>query len=132
MELKELKEGFYSSTIQLSEINRNLILAGVGLVWALRVGGIKNGDVAFTPDMAGPLVWMMFSFALDLVQYLFRGTACYVRYERLRREGHKDDAKIEMPDWIVSVTFGLFYGKIIIGGTAFLMLAYEIGRQLLF
>lgn len=64
-------EQFYTLTGKASDINRNLALAGIAIIWIFRN---TNLNEKLLPEiLICPLIYFITSLILDLVQYLFSG-----------------------------------------------------------
>ena len=131
MKLKEAKDTFYESSETLSQIIRNLVFAGIGIVWILKVGGDQAGGITFKKDLLLPLGLFTLSITLDVLQYLYKTTTWWIYYEFKHRNGKKDSDEVDPSGALNVLAWILFYGKIVVGLVAFVLLLFRIGYELL-
>ena len=71
MKISKIRESYEYFSGKVSEIVRQLNLAGIAIIWILRVGK-DTGGVQYSPILKWPLILFILSLALDLVQYFYQ------------------------------------------------------------
>lgn len=129
--LKEWREDYENTTGTISEIVRNLMFAGIGVIWIFRVEGAVEHILPNTLFIALGLI--VFGLITDLIQYIWKALNIYIFYEindKKYNKGKLTDTDIEdikFPAYIEVGTWFFFFSKIFI-----LFLSYwQIAKYLL-
>lgn len=72
--LEKLYAEYKATTVQLSDNTRKLNFAGIAIIWILKVGTDKCGGIPFEPILYYPLLGLIVSLFIDLLQYLVKAT----------------------------------------------------------
>jgi hypothetical protein len=91
--LETALDSYYTFSEKLSEVARQLALAGVAAVWLLKVGGENAGGIKWNETLLWPLGAFILSLAFDLAQYAY-----YTAYWRLFHRHHEriaNEARLE-------------------------------------
>jgi hypothetical protein len=127
MTRKDAREIYYKASNTLSEVTRQLSLAGIAVIWIFKVGESSAGGIKFQPVFVWPLVLFILALGFDLFQYTYKSAAWGV-FHTLKARQNSDD--FEAPDAINWPTLLFFWGKVILTVLAYCALLYDIGAQL--
>ncbi len=130
MKLYEAKTAFYEATETLSENTRKLIFAGIAIVWIFRIGEANAGGVPFTNDSRAALLAFVSGLILDVLQYLYKGTAWWLYYRSQHSRHPNDDSAVHPPAWLNAPTFVIFYLKVAAGAIGYSWLFAEVYASL--
>ena len=124
-ELKDYREDFYYFTGKASEVNRQLALAGIAIIWIFK--NPENSTKLFPKALIEPILYLITSLSLDLLQYIVGALIWglffeYKEYQVNRKEIKKTD--IKAPNFFSWIITGLFILKIIAMILAFKGLFY--------
>lgn len=107
--LAEIDKTKNDATGRASDVGRQLGFAGLAVVWILREA---TGN-PIGPTLVAPLLWLVASLALDLLQYVWC-SFIWTMFYNYQFEKHKsDDAKIDIPDSINWISYLCFWLKIL-------------------
>jgi hypothetical protein len=129
--LKDWLEDFHNDTGKISDLVRNLALAGIGIIWIF-----KNTDLTHNiipKELVIPLKYVVIGLLLDLSQYIWRAVNVYIVYQIKANKYDKgkltdaDIADVKIPNYIPFFTWLLFISKIIFVAIAY----YNIYQYLL-
>jgi hypothetical protein len=110
MKLKEIREACEELSGTASTLNRQLALAGTGMIWIFRV---STGEQTSVPGgLLLPSILLVLSLGIDLVQYLAQSAIWYVYYLYQRKKRVKEDGEVNEPEYLNYFTWGLFFAKI--------------------
>jgi uncharacterized membrane protein len=111
VKISKIRDAFEEFSGKASEQSRQLALAGVAIIWILRVG-TDAGDIKFSNALVRPLGGFALALGLDLFQYVYYTLLWGVINAVLRRR-HKNDEKDvviwPLVHWLPAI---LFYLKI--------------------
>ncbi|KQR72197.1 hypothetical protein [Pedobacter sp. Leaf176] len=81
--LKSYWEEFFAASAKVSELNRNLSLGGIAIIWIFNKSnliGSPNFNSLLPRDLFLPLIIIVVSLTCDLLQYLWRTVTLYIFY----------------------------------------------------
>ena len=116
--LKDWLAEFYDDTGKISDIIRNLALAGIGLIWIF-----KNSDLThdiLPKGLIPALRFIVLGLITDLLQYLWRAINIYIFYkinEIKYQKGkltNQNISDVTIPNYIAIGTWIIFCSKIIL------------------
>ena len=114
---------FYDDSGKISDIVRNLALAGIGLIWIF-----KNSDLTHNilpVELIPALKFVILGLIADLVQYLWRAVNIYIFYKikeiKFQKGKLTDDdiSDVTMPHYIAIISWLFFCSKIILVAIAY-------------
>jgi hypothetical protein len=117
MKLADVRSAYEALSGKTSEIVRQLSLAGVGLIWALKATGSQS--VSVDPELVKAALFIALSLLFDFVQYVLGTTVWFLYFRHKEKEETKEadeflaPAQINWPLWI------FFYAK-----SAMMLIAY--------
>lgn len=99
---------------KVSDLNRTLILSGIGIVWIF-VKIDNNGLVCLPINLLWTLILFVSSIALDLLQYVISiiANAIFLRRKRIKKN---------MPDWYSYVPWVMWSLKVLIMIMAYILI----------
>lgn len=110
-------------TTKTSEINRSLALGGIAIIWLFKKP--SDGHLLQKDLLNLPLLLLVISLSIDLLQYFFASVAWRIFYERkywlwkTKKVSNETVKDIEAPNEISLIIDGLFLAKIV-----FMILSY--------
>jgi hypothetical protein len=110
MKLKDSKEYYSFFTGKVSDIVRQLGLAGIGLVWVFKID--LNGKPVIPPDLITAAKWVVIGLGLDLLQYVYGSFVWGIFYGLKERKGIGEDTEFSAPRPINWLTILFFWAKI--------------------
>jgi hypothetical protein len=121
--IKDYLEEFYAFSSKASEVNRQLALAGVAIVWIFKN---PEGSAKLLPEgLIMPLIFLIISLSIDLLHYLI-GTiiwGIYFEYKEYQvNKGKIQDGNIKAPNILSYIITALFFLKIIAMCVAYIQL----------
>ena len=112
MKLKDARDAYYDYTKQVSESTQLLALAGIGVIWVLRV---DKASEAITSNLLVPVLLFSGSLACHLLHYI-AATLSWGGYHH-HKEAQKDvneSTKFLAPPWINWPGNTFFIGKVLL------------------
>lgn len=109
MKLSEIRDAYEVISGKLSDINRQLAFAGIGIIWIFRVSGSDEISSSVPKELLWPLIFLVVSLFLDVMQYFISTIIWYGVYCKNRKKNKSvDDEKIRVnekewwniPSWI--------------------------------
>lgn len=123
MTLEKLKSDWEATTGLVSARVREIALAGIAVIWMVRVGGEDSGGLKWDSNLNWCIFAFLLSLSFDLAQYLWK--ACFTgglaawHYSRLLREARTatvteemDRTNVKVDVWWVRPVDILFFAKI--------------------
>ena len=112
---KERKSAILDLSSKVSNLNRTLILSGIGIVWIFAKKD-DNGIVSLPNNLIWTLILFVSSIALDLLQYLMSiiAYALFLRRSRIERN---------MPDYYAYIPWVMWSLKVLIMISAYILIA---------
>ncbi len=119
MKLKEIRNDYGRYSTKVSDINRQLIFAGIAIVWLFRVANNDRNSV-FPIELHPTLFFFILSFGADILQYTFQAIFWFgyywVKKSKNNMSKNKDVEEIivkepELPNlipwifWVAKVCF---------------------------
>ena len=113
VKIAELRDTYYEATDKVSELVRQLSLAGIAVVWILRTGD-HSGGIKYSSELLRPLVFFVGSLSCDLLQYSYKSAVWGLlnRYYWRRHHDNKADVQVS-PKWNW-LTLILFWFKVLL------------------
>jgi hypothetical protein len=109
MKLADARSAYETLSGKVSDIVRQLALAGVGLIWLFRIGAEKNPEL--DQNLLRAALFIFLALLLDFLQYLV-GTITWFWYFRSKeKQGVALDDEFLAPENLNWPTWALFYLK---------------------
>ncbi len=113
MRLSDARNAYYEASGKLSDIGRQLALAGFAIIWVFKSD--TNGVVQVPPELGAPAFFLALTLALDLLQYVSR-TLAWGWFHRIteKREAHPEkDPTVSAPAWLNRPAMSFFVAKLL-------------------
>tara|TARA_R110000765_G_scaffold171343_1_gene276232 strand:- start:725 stop:1153 length:429 start_codon:yes stop_codon:yes gene_type:complete len=122
--IDDYKKDYEYFTGKASDINRNLALAGVAIIWIFKT--TSETGIAIPNQLISPLVWLIVSLGLDLLQYIAGGLIwlIFYRYQEQRIDKKKIKAKknIKAPPILPGILHFIYWSKLTANIIAYFLL----------
>ena len=81
MRLREIRSDYERYSTKVSDINRQLIFAGIAIVWLFRASN-DGGNTIFPTELHPTLFYFILSFGADILQYSLQSIYwfCYLSF----------------------------------------------------
>jgi hypothetical protein len=112
--IEDYREDFYAFTGKASEVNRQLALAGIAVIWIFK--NPENSLKLLPQELYKPLLFLIISLTIDLLQYVLGAIIWGIFFEIKEHQVNKNiinNDNINAPNllsWIITL---LFFLKII-------------------
>jgi len=126
MTLKEAREIYYKASGTLSEVTRQLSLAGVAVIWIFKAGEANAAGIKFEGAIRWSLMLFIWALAFDLLHYAYKSAAWGILH-RLKEKQKADP--FDAPDAINWSTLVFFWGKVALTSAAYSCLLYGVAKQ---
>jgi len=93
MKLAQWKESKDKYTTKLSDVNRYLGFAGIGIIWIFKTE--VGGEYGISHDLLIPLILFVLSLGLDFGQYFYSAFVwtIFLKYHENQKRKHPDKRK---------------------------------------
>lgn len=127
MRLEDARGIYEARSTKLSDVVRQLALAGIAVVWVFKVG--VAGQDRVPKELVPTAVAMISALAIDALQYAYAAAAWGIFNRVKERSGTQVDQEFTAPPLINWPTLGLFWGKVLVVGLGYVpLLRYLISR----
>ena len=113
MKLSETKEAFYESSATLSDNVRQLLLAGIAIIWILKTGDKTAAGVPFSKILILPLQAFIAGLICDALQYAYKTLSWWFYHKAKYQAGLKDDSEVDPPTILSAPTWLFFILKLV-------------------
>jgi hypothetical protein len=119
MKLSGIRDNYYFHSGKVSDIIRQMALAGVALIWVFKSD--VQGQAKIPNDLVPAAVLIFIGITLDFLQYVAGTLIWGIRARILENKGKQDDDIIPLPDWINYPALVFFWTKILTTVAAYLI-----------
>lgn len=129
--IEDYREDFYFFTSKASEVNRQLAIAGIAVIWIFK--NPENSLTLLPTTLIKPLEYLIISLGIDLIQYVLGSIIWGLYFEYKERQVNQNiitNDNIKAPNifsW--SITF-LFFIKVVAMFLAYKELLSFFGTKL--
>ena len=116
MHLENYRQSYYFNSGKASDIIRYLGLAGLALIWMLRIE--IEGNKTIPDELILPAILLINGLFFDLLQYFVASILWAVFCRQAELRGVQEDDTVKAPRWINWPAITFFYGKFILVITA--------------
>jgi len=114
MKLSEYKDTYEDSSLKLSDINRNVAFAGIGLIWIFTKTGTEVTNAIIPHTLVIPAISLVISLFFDMLQYLYKTIIYYSLFRKNEKlELSEDHSSFSHSIWWNRPIWILFYLKIL-------------------
>jgi hypothetical protein len=124
LEVKEAYEMSVDTAGKSSEINRQLALAGIAIIWVFKQDKAGRQSIPF--DLFLPGLLIIISLALDLLQHVVKSEL--VRH--FAKKAEKSGQTVVFPSWQGKVVDGVYWTKLICTTAAYILLGIYLADHL--
>jgi hypothetical protein len=104
------------------------VFAGIGMIWIFRV---STGEQTSLPvGLLWPSILLVSSLGIDIFQYLLQSGIWYLYYHYKRNRNVKENEEVNEPEWPNYAAWILFFLKISVMITAYVMLFLHLHHLL--
>ena len=128
MKLSDARQAYYDYSAKLSDISRQLNLAGIAVIWIFKTSTVAG--ISFSPFLLWPLAFHVCGLALDLLQYAYASAAWGVFHRQREKAGTKESDEFGAPPLINVPTIVFFCAKTVATVVAYALAFYYISTQL--
>jgi hypothetical protein len=75
--IDDYKKDYEYYTSKASEIGRSLALGGIAVIWIFKTTS-TDGSLTIPSLLIAPLIWLVISLSLDLLQYVIGGLIWFI------------------------------------------------------
>lgn len=137
--LERALDAFYTYSEKLSDAVRQLSLAGVAVIWLVRVGGENAGGISWRAFLVWPLGVFVVALALDLGQYVYYSAYWQIFHrskeivaQKLKAQGESIPDTFPVHPRLNRIGNWFFWGKAVATVLGYCLLISFIFTQLLF
>jgi len=128
MKLSEFIKVSHSSSTKASDITRQMILAGIGIIWFF-----KDKDTnTLQKFIILPLLTLGLALLLDLLQYFLRGIMFKSFYDKNISRHRGADPELAVPDKLSKPLYAIYYGKICLMLVSYILIVIFLFHNLHF
>ena len=130
MKISELRDAYYEASAKVSDLVRQLALAGIAVVWIFRLGGEHPTGVHLQKPLLLPLGSLILTLVTDLLQYVYK-TIVWGLFNWSSWRAHPDnDWDVDVSGFWNWVTIGFFWLKVVLLAVAYFLLLQFVYKQL--
>jgi hypothetical protein len=112
MKLSEYKSVYEDASAQVSDITRQMALAGIAIIWIFRQ--TEPTDKIICPELITPLLFFISTLFLDLSQYIYKTIAWYIFFRTNEKKNKiTSDPFLQASTLINKPTWLCFWLKVI-------------------
>jgi len=113
MKLSEARGAYYEASGKLSDIARQLALAGFAIIWVFKSD--TNGAVRVPPELGAPAFFLAVTLALDLLQYASKTLTWgwFHRSSEKQAPNQENDPTVSAPAWLNWPAISFFIAKLV-------------------
>ncbi|SRR5260370_6371669 len=129
MKVGELRDAYEEATDKVSELVRQLSLAGIAVVWVLRTGE-HSGGIKYSDELLRPLILFVASLSCDLLQYMYKSVVWDYLNQHYWNIHHDNEVDVRVSkrwNWVPKI---LFWSKALLVIVAYACLLNFIYSQL--
>ena len=123
--IDDYKADYEHYTGKASEISRGLAFAGIALIWIFKTTS-EDGNIDIPNLLVAPLIWLVITLALDLLQYIGGGLIWLIYYRFKERQINKGvisaDDDIKAPKILPFIIHFFYWSKLISIVIAYILL----------
>ena len=115
--LEDYEKIYFNSSTTLSNINRQIVFAGVALIW------IFTTDENVVPsNLVLPAILLVGSLVFDIIQYAYTTIVTYRKYKRCEKKKLPETHKFDHSVWFFRPTWIFFGIKVALTFVAYMLI----------
>lgn len=111
MKLEEYKKDSYEFSKSTSDLVRQFAFAGIAIIWIFKYQ--KSVDHLIPVELFKPLLFLIITLGLDLLQYLIPSIIWAAFYKHYEKQGKSNDYELKANKWLSSPGWLFYFSKII-------------------
>ncbi|MDX2361566.1 MAG: hypothetical protein QNK23_12220 [Crocinitomicaceae bacterium] len=124
--IDDYRKDYEYFTGKASEINRSLVLGGIGVIWIFKVTTEQGASIPY--GLVLPLTWLLTALFFDLMQYIIGGLIWWIFYRfkewQIKKEKIAADEDIKAPWILPGIIHLLYWSKIFSSVIAYYLLFF--------
>ncbi|WP_330746866.1 hypothetical protein [Chryseobacterium sp. CP-77] len=112
MKLSEYQQDYYTFTGKLSDITRQLSLAGIAIIWIFKTN--FKDKIILDESLLYSAILILSSLTSDLFQYTYQSIIWSRFYHKEKKKGKNDDDIVSSPENLNYFSWFLFGLKVIL------------------
>lgn len=129
MKLSEYQTDYYAFTAKLSDITRQLNLAGIAIIWIFKT--TSNGRIIIDELLLYAAILIILSLASDLLQYTYQSITWSIFYHIKKKTAQTDDDIIKSPEYLNYLAWILFGIKVTLLIIAYVMILSFLNEKVI-
>lgn len=129
MKLSEYQQDYYTFTGKLSDISRQLSLAGIAIIWIFKTN--IEDKIILDTSLRYAAIFIILSLAADLLQYTYQSVTWSVFYHSKKRNGNSDNDVIPSPEYLNYTSWLLFGTKVVLLIIAYIMIIIFLNHKVI-
>ena len=130
MKRENVRKNYDDATGTLSEVTRQLALAGIAAIWLVRTGDTK-GVLTYSQPLQYSLLLFVVALGCDLLQYAYKSAAWGI-YNRIKEwQNIPADQEFQAPAPINWPALVFFWAKVGLTAAGYVIFLCVVGKQLL-
>lgn len=128
MKLSEIREAYEELSGKLSDVNRQLAFAGIGIIWIFKIS--DNNTTSIPNELFTPLLALIISLSIDLLQYLIQTFTWYFYYLYKHLQDSNEDQEVNEPEYLNCIPWLFLLFKVVALITAYVYMLDYLWRLL--
>ena len=109
--LSDFRADYERYTTKLSDVNRNIALAGIAIVWIFKK--TNGADVLISSELIIPSILLVCGLGFDMLQYIYQSIAWAIFYGYHEKKLKKEDEELEAPEAMNYASWSFFGLKVL-------------------
>lgn len=130
MKLETIRTTYDFFTGKASEINRQLIFAGIALIWIFKTE--SSSHILLPLDLLIPAKIFIIALILDILQYVVSGIIWGMANRYYEFKDTEENTEFTVPVWFNWPALLLFYGKLLANLSAYFYLYQYVMKAINF
>ena len=128
MRLSQIREAYEELSGKLSDVNRQLAFAGIGIIWIFKI--TDDHSPIIPNELLEPVIFLIMSLALDLCQYLIQTFTWYIYYLWKHYNNDDEEQIVHEPESFNCIPWLFLLFKVIALITAYIYLFIFLWERL--
>lgn len=116
MQIKELRKDYEEYSVQIGNLNRQFVYAGIAIIWLFRVTD-KSGSTVLPNNLHAPLLMLVISLLIEFIQKLYQTLVTYGQYLyfkcKYRNEDNVEETVVRESEILAFFSWMLWFFKFV-------------------
>lgn len=116
MQIKELRKDYEEYSVQIGNLNRNFVYAGIAIIWLFRVTD-DSGATVLPNNLHAPLLMLVTSLLIEFIQKMYQTIVTYGQYLyfkwKYRIEVNVEDKVVQESELLAIISWVLWCLKFV-------------------